>query len=211
MPSQFLRLYTDSKEVYSHHVYKKVPVTLYWTNFFAKPDTKPLQCFKCQGLGHVVFDCPSNEAKCLNERHTSAHKRKGGAKAIHPHTHRQLHDRTQRPLGQQWRRRCMPHRPSKHLPHHHHRPRIHRNRVGNNQVTRLHQEETRPPRHRPLQPPSNQHQRHVPQLPPLLQRALACSRRPQRAPLSLAQRKHKQFRQRHLPATQQKQADHPQQ
>ena len=64
-PSQFLRLYTDSKEVYSRHVYQQKPVTLYWTNFYAKPDTKPLQCFKCQGLGHVVFDCPSNEAKCL--------------------------------------------------------------------------------------------------------------------------------------------------
>ena len=65
LPSQFLRLYTDSKEVYSRHVYQQKPVTLYWSNFYAKPDTKPLQCFKCQGLGHVVFDCPSNEAKCL--------------------------------------------------------------------------------------------------------------------------------------------------
>ena len=63
--SQFLRLYTDNKDVYSRHVYQQKPVTLYWTNFYAKPDTKPLQCFKCQGLGHVVFDCPSNEPKCL--------------------------------------------------------------------------------------------------------------------------------------------------
>jgi hypothetical protein len=64
-PSQFLRLYTDSKEVYSRHVYQQKPVTLYWSNFYAKPDTRPLQCFKCQGLGHVVFDCPSNKPRCL--------------------------------------------------------------------------------------------------------------------------------------------------
>ena len=54
----------ESNKIF-RHVYKHEPVTLYWTNFYAKPDTKPLQCFKCQGLGHVVFDCPSDEAKCL--------------------------------------------------------------------------------------------------------------------------------------------------
>ena len=64
-PTTFLRLYTESKEVYAKHMYRKEPVLLYFSPFYAIPETRPLQCHNCQGLGHIAFNCPKEEPVCL--------------------------------------------------------------------------------------------------------------------------------------------------
>ena len=64
-PTTFLRLYTESKEIYAKHMYRKEPVLLYFSPFYAITETRPLQCHNCQGLGHIAFNCPKEEPVCL--------------------------------------------------------------------------------------------------------------------------------------------------
>ncbi len=64
-PTSFLRLFTESKEVYNKHMYNRAPIFFLYQRFYAIPETRPLQCRNCQGLGHIAFDCPKNEPTCL--------------------------------------------------------------------------------------------------------------------------------------------------
>ena len=64
-PTSFLRLFTESKEVYNKHMYNRAPIFFLYQRFFAIPETRPLQCRNCQGLGHIAFDCPKSEPTCL--------------------------------------------------------------------------------------------------------------------------------------------------
>jgi hypothetical protein len=64
-PSAFVRLTTTHKELYEEHVYKRKPFFLFYQRFYAVQEIKPRQCWNCQGLGHLAFDCPKNEPTCM--------------------------------------------------------------------------------------------------------------------------------------------------
>jgi hypothetical protein len=64
-PSAFVRLATTHKELYEEHVYKRKPLCLFYQRFYAVQEIKPRQCWNCQGLGHLAFDCPKNEPTCM--------------------------------------------------------------------------------------------------------------------------------------------------
>ena len=64
-PTSYVRLFTESKEVYDKHMYKGVPVTLYHHPHKVVVETRPLQCYNCQGLGHIAFNCPDDEPTCM--------------------------------------------------------------------------------------------------------------------------------------------------
>ena len=64
-PSHFIRLTTEHKEVFDRYMYKREPIFICYSRFYAIPETRPLQCHNCQGLGHKAFDCPKNEPVCL--------------------------------------------------------------------------------------------------------------------------------------------------
>ena len=63
-PTSYLKLYTESKEVYNKHMYKGEPVYFLYQRCYAIPETRPLQCRNCQGTGHIAFNCPQNEPTC---------------------------------------------------------------------------------------------------------------------------------------------------
>ena len=63
-PTSYLKLYTESKEVYNKHMYKGEPVYFLYQRCYAIPETRPLQCRNCQGTGHIAFNCPKNEPTC---------------------------------------------------------------------------------------------------------------------------------------------------
>jgi ribosomal protein L12E/L44/L45/RPP1/RPP2 len=64
-PSSFVRLTTTHKELYEEHIYKRKPLLIFYQRFYAVQEVKPRQCWNCQGLGHLAFDCPENKPKCL--------------------------------------------------------------------------------------------------------------------------------------------------
>jgi len=64
-PTSYVRLYTESKEVYDKHMYKGAPVILYHHPHKVVVETRPLQCYNCQGLGHIAFNCPDDEPTCM--------------------------------------------------------------------------------------------------------------------------------------------------
>ena len=64
-PTSYVRLFTESKEVYDKHMYKGAPVTLYHHPHKVVIETRPLQCYNCQGLGHIAFNCPDDEPTCM--------------------------------------------------------------------------------------------------------------------------------------------------
>ena len=63
-PTSYLKLYTESKEVFNKHMYKGEPVYFLYQRCYAIPETRPLQCRNCQGTGHIAFNCPKEVPTC---------------------------------------------------------------------------------------------------------------------------------------------------
>ena len=64
-PTSFVRLSTNNKLIYDEHVFKRAPIMLFYRRFYAIKENKPHQCWNCQGLGHMAFDCPNETPTCL--------------------------------------------------------------------------------------------------------------------------------------------------
>lgn len=63
--TSFVRLSTSNKKIFEEHVFKRAPVMLFYQRFYALKEVKPHQCWNCQGLGHLAFDCPNVNPTCL--------------------------------------------------------------------------------------------------------------------------------------------------
>lgn len=70
-PTAFVRLTTTNKELYEAHVYRRQPIKFFYQRYYSVKEIKPHQCWNCQGLGHLAFDCPDNEPTCMQcgEKH----------------------------------------------------------------------------------------------------------------------------------------------
>ena len=64
-PTTFVRLTTTSKEKYDSIVYKRDPIMFFYQRYYSVKEIKPHQCWNCQGIGHLAFDCPSITPTCL--------------------------------------------------------------------------------------------------------------------------------------------------